>query len=80
MLVMCPCTAGFFCPRNTQEPIYCIPGYYCPPDQSVNTDPFGDLIPANGYGAWGRSSFQCPQGFWCGTGQIQPFDCRYAGI
>ena len=26
-LAVCPCTPGFFCPENSAQPAYCIPGY-----------------------------------------------------
>ena len=42
-------------------------------------DPFGDPIPATGLGNWGKTSYQCPDGYWCGTGQVQPFSCSFSG-
>lgn len=51
---VCPCTPGFYCPAQTEEPIYCPQGFYCPPSNAT-TDARQLVIDdaGPGYGAWG---------------------------
>ena len=39
------CTAGFYCPANTFQPLYCCPGYYCEKPHLINICPEGYVCP-----------------------------------
>jgi hypothetical protein len=71
--VVCPCTPGFYCPANTSQPVYCCPGFYCPSDPTVS------ITDEDGLGTWGALAYRCPEGKFCATGQIEPFNCPALG-
>lgn len=75
--VLCPCTPGFYCPANTELPVFCPEGYYCPPSNTTITA-LGVPIPPTGLGAFGSLTYQCPKGTWCPAGQVVPFRCNHA--
>ena len=75
--VLCPCTPGFYCPENTELPVFCPEGSYCPPSNDTVT-PLGATIGASGLGAFGSLVYQCPKGTWCPYGQVVPFLCNRA--
>ncbi|KAJ3040357.1 hypothetical protein HDV00_011013 [Rhizophlyctis rosea] len=33
------CTAGFICPENSYQPVYCCPGFYCPTPAEIHPCP-----------------------------------------
>ncbi|KAG0230455.1 hypothetical protein BGW42_000932 [Actinomortierella wolfii] len=44
--VSVPCIPGYFCPRNTAQPVLCCPGYYCSLDaKEIHTCPEGFYCP-----------------------------------
>lgn len=53
------------------QPVYCCEGYYCPADSR-----YYDVADKNGLGAWGNRIKVCPEGSYCMTGQVDPFDCN----
>ena len=77
--VACPCTPGFYCPANTELPIFCPEGNYCPPS-NASVVPFAPFpqVPSTGLGAFGSLVYQCPRGTWCPYGQVVPFECNKA--
>lgn len=79
LLVVCPCTPGFFCPENSSLPTYCPAGMNCPANLAITETAFGDPIPSSGLGAWGTLSYNCPAGNWCGYNTINPLDCGFDG-
>jgi len=76
LLVVCPCTPGYFCPGNTSEPLICTEGFYCPTDSSITETITGAPIPSTGLGTWGAKSYLCPEGSWCRPAQVVPFSCN----
>ena len=71
--IKCPCTPGFYCPKNTAQPTYCCSGYYCPSDSSISTKD------GSGMGTWGSKAYLCPDKKFCVNAQVQPFDCPPLG-
>ena len=79
--VLCPCTPGFYCPANTEIPVFCPQGNYCPPSNATTTYSSSGKsieIGSNGLGAFGSLVYQCPSGTWCPYGQVVPFECNKA--
>jgi hypothetical protein len=79
--VLCPCTPGFYCPANTELPVFCPQGNYCPPSNATTTYSSSGksiAIGSNGLGAFGSLVYQCPRGTWCPYGQVVPFECNKA--
>jgi ABC-type multidrug transport system ATPase subunit len=68
--VTCPCQPGFFCPENTGQPTYCPKGYYCPSNPAA-----GNPQSVDGLGTWGELTYECAEGKFCGTGQVEGLDC-----
>ena len=39
------CLAGFYCPNNTAQPLYCCSGFYCPTPKEIYVCPSGYFCP-----------------------------------